>query len=527
MLGVMVDCSRNAVMSVSAVKEFARLLRGMGYDTLMLYTEDTFTVENEPFFGYMRGRYTAEELTEIDEYCANIGIEVIPCIQTLAHLNAVWQITNAYDKIRDLNDILLIDEERTYEFIDNIFLSLSKCFKSRKVHIGMDEADRVGLGKYLKKHGVTERFDLINRHLHKVCEIAGKYGFSPMLWSDMFCHLALQNIDFESEESIKEVQKKAALPENATLVYWDYYGTNIENYKKKIRLNRAFDRPVVFAGGAWCWKGFAPDNTLGIDCSTAAIKACAEENLEDKLITMWGDDGAECSRFAMLPVLMLFAEHSKGNTDLEDIKQKFKELIGEDWDSFILLDQMDKIGGKHKYNPSKYLLYNDMFTGLNDHRVAQTDGEYYKSIADKLQSLSVGEKYKSIFDTQIALSRLLAVKAPLGVKTRKAYNAGDKAALKELANNDYANAIELTEEFYDAFNLQWHKENKPFGFDIQDFRIGGVIQRLKACKQRLNDYCDGKVLEIPELEIELLELENKLQWSNMATPNVISHILFP
>ncbi|MBR3961408.1 MAG: hypothetical protein IKK13_04255, partial [Clostridia bacterium] len=61
MLGVMLDCSRNGVMRVDTVKRYAKLLSDMGYNTLMLYTEDTFEVDNQPFFGYMRGRYTKEE----------------------------------------------------------------------------------------------------------------------------------------------------------------------------------------------------------------------------------------------------------------------------------------------------------------------------------------------------------------------------------------------------------------------------------------------------------------------------------
>ena len=57
-LAVMIDCSRNGVMKPEKVKEFALLIKNMGYNALMLYTEDTYEVENEPYFGYMRGRYT-------------------------------------------------------------------------------------------------------------------------------------------------------------------------------------------------------------------------------------------------------------------------------------------------------------------------------------------------------------------------------------------------------------------------------------------------------------------------------------
>ena len=85
-LGVMIDMSRNAVMSVDGLKRFLPLLKKMGYNCVMLYTEDTYEVDGEPYFGYMRGRYSKAEMKELDAFAASIGITMIPCIQTLAHL---------------------------------------------------------------------------------------------------------------------------------------------------------------------------------------------------------------------------------------------------------------------------------------------------------------------------------------------------------------------------------------------------------------------------------------------------------
>ncbi len=53
--GVMLDSSRNAVMKPEQVKKFIKTLAGFGYNMLQLYPEDTYEVENEPYFWYMRG----------------------------------------------------------------------------------------------------------------------------------------------------------------------------------------------------------------------------------------------------------------------------------------------------------------------------------------------------------------------------------------------------------------------------------------------------------------------------------------
>ena len=54
--GAMLDCSRGAVLKVPTVKKLIDALQKMGYNALELYTEDTFEVEGEPYFGYLRGR---------------------------------------------------------------------------------------------------------------------------------------------------------------------------------------------------------------------------------------------------------------------------------------------------------------------------------------------------------------------------------------------------------------------------------------------------------------------------------------
>ena len=118
--GVMLDVSRNAVLKVSEAKRMIDYLQKMGYNTVELYSEDTYEIEGEPYFGYMRGRYTAAELKEIDAYAVSKGVELIPCIQTLAHFTNLVRHA-VYHPIVDCADILLIDEPKTYEFIEKMF----------------------------------------------------------------------------------------------------------------------------------------------------------------------------------------------------------------------------------------------------------------------------------------------------------------------------------------------------------------------------------------------------------------------
>lgn len=508
-LGVMIDCSRNAVMTAEECKKFAGLLSKMGYNTLLLYMEDTYTIDGQPLFGYMRGRYSKAELKEIDGYCASLGIEVIPCIQTLAHLNGMfrWQ---EYDKVRDCADILLVGDENTYELIEQMIRSVSECFRSKKVHLGMDEAWLLGSGQYLSKNGFSDKAEILKKHLRRVCGIAEKYGIEPLVWHDMF---------FNHREELA-----GELPETAELVYWDYYHTDYDHYVRRITQTKSLSKSVWFAGGAWSWLGFAPDNTFSIETMIPAVKACFDTGVENVFFTMWGDDGGECSRCALLPSLFYAAELVRGNTDETLIKSRFREIIGADYDSFMLLDELNRIDGTHKEHTAKYLLFNDPLLGPADWRITMTEGEYYAALAEKLANADIAEEYSYIFDSMKALCDVLALKAELGVKLRSAYKKGDKTGLAALAEV-CTEIISRLNRFHRMFRTQWLRENKPFGLEVQDIRIGGLIRRIEVCRDLVSDYAAGKTDSIPELEEDIIKSECAAMWLQSASPNVMTMFL--
>lgn len=523
MIGVMLDCSRNAVITVDAAKKYASIIKKMGYNTLMLYTEDTYEVDGHPYFGHLRGRYSKEELKELDSYCNSIGVELVPCIQTLAHLNCMFKWTKAYRSINDCDDILLCGEEKTYELIDAMFSTIKECFTSKKIHIGMDEAYRVGTGAYQQAHGIEDRFDIINRHLHRVCDIAANYGLEPMIWSDMFRKLALNITNQYLDVDPSQILEKSKLPDNVSLVYWDYYSDDYDRYTMMIKTNQMFGRRVYFAGGAWTWSGFCPENAFSIKNTEVALRACRDNGVEDFFLTVWGDDGGECSFFSILPTLMFAAEAWRGNTDMDSIKKKFYDIVGCEFDSFMLFDKLNQLGGAHRRNPSKYLLYNDLFMGISDCLCENDPAEFYKDLADDIKVVKEKGEFCHLFDAYEALARLLSVKAHLGVKTREAYKARDIEALKSIIS-EYDSVIEKMDVFHTVYQKAWFAEKKPHGFDIQDHRMGGVIMRTKSCKERLQLLVDGVIDKIDELDEPVLALMcDARHWGRSITANVITH----
>lgn len=523
--GVMLDMSRNAVMRVDEVKRMISLIKKMGYNTLGLYLEDTYEIDGEPFFGYLRGRYTVAEIKEIDAFAIKNGIEVIPHIQTLAHLNHLAR-HRAYADIFDMDNVLLIDEPKTYELIDKMFKTLAESFSSRVVNIGMDEAFGVGRGKYLDKHGYCDRYEMLTRHLKKVADIAAKYGFKPHMWSDMFFRISCGDyLPCDIPQSVKDL-----VPENVGLSFWDYYRKDKKFYDDMFKAHKSFGREVWFAGGAWSWFGFAPLAGQSFRTMKHAISSAMDNDVENVMITMWGDGGRECSFFSLLHILYTIRQYGYGNFDEQEIKRGFNETFGLDYDGFMTLDLPNHLSENFMMadpiTPARVILYSDLFLGSFDKNIDTIPPIPFEDFAKRINAAgkNAGE-FSYVFDTLYKLCKVLSAKCRLGIELRAAYNAEDKARLKILSS-EIEKTIGLVEEFHAAFRYQWHKDNKPQGFEVHDARLGGLILRMKTCKARLDAYLNGEIEQIEELKEEILpQLDGKTlrsySYRNLASMSTI------
>ncbi|MBQ5791797.1 MAG: beta-N-acetylhexosaminidase, partial [Clostridia bacterium] len=257
--GAMFDMSRNIVMNLDTVKTTLRKMALMGMNMYMLYTEDTYELEKYPYFGHNRGRYTKEELRELDAYARLLGIEMIPCIQVLGHM-ATHLRWNAAAPYRDTQSVLLVGAEATYDLIREMMRTVKECFKTRRIHVGMDETADIARGAYMKQHGYREQQEVYFEHLSRVIEMAREEGLEPMMWSDMFFRLAGKDLPGYSDYDMRveftdEVISK--IPKGIQQVFWDYYQEKEEFYGVNLEKHqRIFGRDTLFAGGVWTWSGY-------------------------------------------------------------------------------------------------------------------------------------------------------------------------------------------------------------------------------------------------------------------------------
>lgn len=501
-LCAMIDVSRGSVPKPETIRDILVFLAKMGYNRLMLYTEDTFLVETYPYFGYMRGAYSESELNDIVTYAEKLGIECIPCIETLSHMENVLRWSYA-SEIKNSERTLLVGNERTYEFIEELIKVLRRCFRTEWIHIGMDEAEDIADAKYRLKNGDRSRFEVYSEHLERVTAICEKYTFKPMIWSDMLFRICSKkhiycDPDTEFPQSVID-----GIPDEITVVYWDYSNNDSKRVEKMIDAHRRLKRPLIFAGGIWTMNGFTPNYEMTFTAGMTAIRACISRNVRDVVVTLWMDNGGECSIYTGLLGLQMYAEGCWAQQFTEKIVvQRFRECTGFDATAFdaIAVDRYPtSLVHWHNASVSKQVLYSDILMGLFDVNFSHFDiRKHFESYYEKIESIPPPKGLEYLFEYYRKHHQVLMLKCDIGIRLSNAYQSDDRTALEGIL-------LELRElsqkycEFHKAFCEVWLKNNKPQGLECIDFRLGGMESRIQTAIRRVEAYLAGTIPEIPEL----------------------------
>ena len=495
--GFMFDCSRNAVMKPEHLKRWLRRLCLLGYNLAMLYTEDTYELPGEDWFGYMRGRYTGAELHELDEYCRNLGIQMVGCIQTLGHMEQILRWP-AYAAVKDSDSVLLVGEERTYDLIEKMLDAMAAYLHSRRIHIGMDEAMGMGRGRYLDRFGFKRKSDVFTAHLGRVVKLCRERGFAPMVWSDMFFAMGSRTGNYYDPDSVIPEDVVAAIPREAQLVYWDYYHRDKEFYLNWIERHRRMGFEPLMASGIWTWQQLWYNRRETEANAGACIDACRAADLSEIFFTLWGDDGAYCDFDSALAGLAFAAERAFA-PDPAWLPQRFKTVCGASYEAVV---EAAELTGPIR---TAGILWDDPVLGMFHHEALAGTKHEWLDIARRYSGLQ--ESLLPFRDEQAAgdlrhaalLADFLHCKVNLRLRLDEAYFRRDRSALGAVIGEIPVMVARL-EDLAVSWRRQWLQRNKPFGLEALQVRLAGQAARYRELEQRLDDFIAGRIDSIPELK---------------------------
>ncbi|MDT8389956.1 MAG: family 20 glycosylhydrolase [Lentisphaeria bacterium] len=500
-MGIMLDCSRNAVMTVDHVQRWLRQLSLLGYNMVMLYTEDTYALPGEPYFGYQRGAYSAAELKAIDDYAALLGIEIVPCIQTLGHLEKILRY-GAYNTIRDTGSVMLVGESSTYELIEKMVSHWKSVCRTDRIHLGMDETHDLGRGRYLDKHGYRHGFDLFNEHLARVVKICEKHGLKPIIWSDMYFRLGCESGLYYDKETVIPDAVAEKVPRPVDLVYWDYYHGDKAFYLDWIARHRQLGKEPLMGSGIWTWNRYWYDHTTTARNAGPCIEACKESRLAEIFFTMWGDNGAYCDHDSAFAGMVFCAEkaYNDKEPDADRLEKRFGAVCGGSYAAHLLASGLH--GAPDMPNPNMWddPIFETAFrtwAGDDPGRMAAAAAGY-ADLADRLKRYA-DRRETGDFRYAFATARAFADRCGLAADLLRAYRSKDRKGLQAVKRRigGVADSVLAMEQ---AFRDMWMSHNKPEGIETIQGRFGMLRARYRELDRRLDEFLAGEVSCVAELD---------------------------
>ncbi len=502
-VGFMLDVSFGGVPTVETVNRLMDRLALMGYNMVMLYTEDLIELETRPYFGYMRGRYTAEELRAIDDYAWEYGIEIMPCIECYGHMSKYLRWDEAAP-IKDTSTVLLAREDETFRFLEELLTKAKSCLRSNRVHIGMDEAWDMGRGAFLDKHGLVPRFEIFNEFMERLIGITDKLGLVPMMWSDMYFRVSSGGNAYYGEniEILPEIASH--IPESVELVFW-HYGEEPHCDDYMLKKHKALNREIIYAGGLWSWMGHFPEHNYMRESVKISLDACRNNDVHRAMVTLW--EYGDGDFYANLYGLSYFAEMCYDPDITEDkLSARFKATCDGDWEAFYTMSlyhnrfENESFPNFNDRFFGKPLFYQDLMEGLFDLRLWERPmSGHYAACAEKMARFS-GGTWDGLYHFATKIFEYLALKTKIHETLVPAYKTGDAETLRLIAREQIPELKELTVQIHRLHRTKWFRDLKPFTWRRLEDQYAGMAARCDTAQMLLEDYLAGNCKSLPQLE---------------------------
>ena len=201
---------RIQVMTMPALKAFAKELAGFGINTLVMEWEASYPYEKHATISN-KYAYTREQVRSFVNYCDSLGIDVIPLQQCFGHVEYILR-HDRYSELResqkDISQVCPSQIEGDKKLFTDLFADMASLHKSKYIHIGGDETRLLGHCPICSAKAAEEGTGkLFSDYIAEMCKIVVSLGKIPVIWSD---------IVLKYPEVVNE------LPKQTVYVDWNY-----------------------------------------------------------------------------------------------------------------------------------------------------------------------------------------------------------------------------------------------------------------------------------------------------------------
>lgn len=285
--GVMLDVSRDKVPTMATLYGLVDQFAGLKINQLQLYTEHTFAYRGHPDVWAAASPLTGQEILELDQYCRERFIELVPNQNSFGHMER-WLKLPAYSELAECPEGFTFPwglrhpmgftlnplDERSIGLVRELYDELLPHFTSPLFNVGCDETFDLGLGKSKAECERVGKGRVYLDFLLKIHDTLQDHQRIMMFWGDIILH---------HPELIPE------LPRDVVALEWGYEaGHPFDEHLAKFA-EAGIPFFVCPGTSAWCSITGRTDNAL------ANLREAAESGIRHDaagyLITDWGDLG--------------------------------------------------------------------------------------------------------------------------------------------------------------------------------------------------------------------------------------------
>lgn len=281
------DVTRGRIPTLDYLKKLVDKISFYKLNQLQLYVEHSFLFEGFSEVWRDDTPLTAQDILELDHYCRERHVELVPSIACFGHLYKTLR-TKTYGHLCELSDA----GEQPFGFVDRMnhhtlnvsdpdSIALAKrlideylpLFTSKHFNICSDETFDLGKGKscMLAQEKGTQRMYL--DFVKELCTYVIEKGKIPMFWGDIIC---------EFPEAIRE------LPEETICLNWGYDWNCSEDSTRKLSEAGA---NLYNCPGVSGWDQFVNNIWASYENIRRMCSYAYKYNAIGVLNTDWGDCG--------------------------------------------------------------------------------------------------------------------------------------------------------------------------------------------------------------------------------------------
>lgn len=341
--GFMLDVSRGKVPTLPELLGLAEAMARLRLNQLQLYVEHTFAFPGHESVWREASPLTAEDLRALGARCAELGIELVPNLNTFGHLER-WLRHEPYRRLAECPDgwthpltgqfkphpSTLFPDDASLAFVAGLLDAYLPHFASAQVNVGGDEPWELGQGRSAEAVRTRGKHRVYLEFLNRIHGLVRERGKRMLFWGDIL---------------LEDLALAAEAPREALPVVWGYDPGH--PFDAQCGRLAELGRDHLVAPGTGTWQSLTGRLDDARVNAREAVDAALRHGASGVLATAWGDSGYHQpwpTFWAPLADAAALAWCRTSNAD-PDSARGLRAFVGDPADAAAVAAALESMGG--------------------------------------------------------------------------------------------------------------------------------------------------------------------------------------